>query len=192
MSEDTAPSGQNTFKRYSAKAWEFLKVAVIAAAIVLPIRYFLFQPFIVKGESMIPNFHSGDYLVVDEISYLIGKPQRGEVVVLKYPLDTSQRFIKRVVGLPGETVEIKDRKITINSNGRSFVLDEKKYLDSVPTDGNVTVTLRNNQYFVLGDNRRFSYDSRMWGVLPQQDIIGRAVLRLFPLSDIKYLTPPDY
>src|SRR5437773_2899227 len=94
---------QENGKKYFSATWELLKVLIIAAIIVLPIRYFIFQPFIVKGDSMIPNFHSGDYLIVDELSYHLTNPQRGEVVVLKYPLDMTQRFIKRVIGLPGET-----------------------------------------------------------------------------------------
>lgn len=189
--EDESLEKNKARKNYAAGILEFLKVVAIAAVIVFPIRYFLFQPFIVKGESMIPNLHPGDYLIVDEISYIIGKPQRGEVVILKYPLDQSQRFVKRIIGLPGETVEIKDGKITINKNDQFFILGEE-YLDSASTDGSLKITLGNDQYFVLGDNRNSSYDSRIWGVLPRKNIIGRAILKLFPLSDIDYISPPNY
>ena len=101
-------------KKIISAVFEFFKIIIIALIIVLPIRYFLFQPFIVKGESMVPNFQSGDYLIVDEISYRISSPQRGNVIVLKYPLDESQRFIKRIIGLPGETIEIKDGKVSLS------------------------------------------------------------------------------
>ncbi len=180
-------------KKYLPFIWEFLKIIIIAVIIVLPIRYFLFQPFIVKGESMIPNLQSGDYLIVDEISYRLGSPQRGDIIVLKYPLDTTQRFIKRIIGLPGETVEIKNGKITILKNGKSLTLDEKKYLpSSLITDGDTNVTLGPDKYFVLGDNRPFSYDSRRWGILPKEDIIGRAVFRVFPISTMTYISEPSY
>ncbi len=180
-------------KKYGLVVWEFLKIIIIAAIIVLPIRYFLFQPFIVKGESMVPNFQSGDYLIVDEISYRITSPKRGDVVVLKYPLDTNQRFIKRIIGLPGETIEVKDGKITISKDGKNMTLDEKKYLpDLKNTDGDKRWVLKENEYFVLGDNRLYSYDSRRWGILPEQDIIGRAVFRLFPISTTSYIPEPTY
>ena len=187
---DNMPKG---IKKYAAGAWELLKIIIIALIIVLPIRYYLFQPFIVKGESMIPNFQSGDYLIVDEISYRFSQPQRGDVIVLKYPLDQTQRFIKRIIGLPGETVEVKDGKINIFKDGQILTLGEKKYLpDLKATDGDVKVALKDNEYFVLGDNRPYSYDSRRWGVLPKEDIIGRALIRLFPISSISYLPEPAY
>lgn len=168
--------------------WEIVKVMVIAAIIVLPIRYFLFQPFIVKGDSMVPNFHSGDYLIVDEISYRFGSIHRGDVVVLKYPLDTTQRFIKRVVGLPGETVDVSNGKVTISKDGKTVVLDEASYLPKTSTtSGTVHIALADNSYFVMGDNRQFSYDSRSWGVLPKEDIVGRAVLRIFPINALAYI-----
>ena len=186
-------TNKGILNKYLASAWEFLKIIIIALIIVLPIRYFLFQPFIVKGESMIPNFQSGDYLIVDEISYRFSQPQRGDVIVLKYPLDQTQRFIKRIIGLPGEGVEVKEGKINIFKDGQILTLGEKKYLpDLKATDGDVKVALKDNEYFVLGDNRPYSYDSRRWGVLPKEDIIGRALIRLFPISSISYLPEPAY
>jgi signal peptidase I len=175
------------FYQYALQAFEFLKIVIIAAIIVLPIRYFIFQPFIVKGDSMVPNFHSGDYLIVDEISYRFIDPARGDVVVLKYPLDTSQRFIKRVVGLPGETIEVKNGIVSIFKDEEKVMLDEKGYLSDVVTDGSIHIVLEDGQYFVMGDNRSFSYDSRRWGALPREDIVGRALLRLFPIADFAYL-----
>jgi signal peptidase I len=170
-----------------------VKILLIAIVIVLPIRYFLFQPFIVKGDSMVPNFQSGNYLIVDEISYRFANPSRGDVVVLKYPLDTTQKFIKRIIGLPGETVKIRDGKIDIIKDGKDMLLDEATYLPLLKsTDGDITITLQSGTYFVLGDNRQFSYDSRRWGVLPKEDIIGRAIFRVFPLSEITHISAPSY
>ena len=142
---------------------------------------------------MVPNFQSGDYLIVDEFSFLIGKPQRGNVIVLKYPMDMSQRFIKRIVGLPGETVDIKNGKITITKDSKPVVLDEKTYLPNLTgTDGDVHVTLGSSEYFVLGDNRDHSYDSRKWGVLPKEDIVGKTALRLFPITSVSFIKTPSY
>ena len=142
---------------------------------------------------MVPNFQSGDYLIVDEISYRFKSPQRGDVVVLKYPLDTTQRFIKRIIGLPGETVLVQNGKVTIKKDGKDLTLEEKKYLpESLDTNGDVRTTLGNDQYFVLGDNRQSSYDSRRWGILPKDDIIGRAILRIFPISTMSYIAVPSY
>ncbi len=187
------PEKNSMFKKYALFAWDFIKIIITAAIIVLPIRYFLFQPFIVKGESMVPNFQSGDYLIVDEISYRIIEPKRGDVVVLKYPLDTTQRFIKRIVGLPGETVEIMDGKVTIIKNGKKTILDEKSYLPGpLSTDGKMSLVLGTSDYFVLGDNRQFSYDSRRWGVLPSEDILGRAIFRVFPFSNMSYMSETNY
>jgi len=172
--------------------WEIIKILIIAGIIVLPIRYFLFQPFIVKGDSMVSNFQSGDYLIIDELSYRFSDPNRGDVVVFKYPLDTTQRFIKRVIGLPGETVDISGGKVTISKDGNTKVLDESHYLPNLKTDGTVHVTLKDNNYFVLGDNRQFSYDSRRWGILPKEDIIGKAFMRLYPFATFSLVVEPAY
>ncbi|MBX4201095.1 signal peptidase I [Candidatus Parcubacteria bacterium] len=192
--QGTAGRRKDLLKKSLLFVWEFLKIALVAAIIILPVRYFLFQPFIVKGESMIPNLQSGDYLIVDEISYRFTPPARGDIVVLKYPLDTTQRFIKRVIGLPGETVEIRNGKVVIvGSDGKEVNLDEKTYLpDLKTTDGDVNVTLSPDNYFVLGDNRQFSYDSRRWGILPKEDIIGKAVFRVLPVTSMKYISTPKY
>lgn len=153
------PAEPSRMKRYLHTVWEFLEIIIIAALIVLPIRYFLFQPFIVKGDSMVPNFQSGDYLIVDEISYRFGDPKRGDVVVLRYPLDPTQKFIKRVVALPGETIDIHDGTVTISKDADAMPLDEKKYLPNMlTTQGNTHVILKNGEYFVLGDNRQYSYE----------------------------------
>ncbi len=180
-------------KKFFIFIWEILKIVIIAAAIVMPIRYFLFQPFFVKGESMEPNFENGDYLIIDEISYRFQSPQRGEIIIFKYPENLSQRFIKRIIGLPGETIDIRDGKITIYENGEAQILDESGYLSSsLFTQGNVKISLGENEYFVMGDNRPFSYDSRRFGVVPRKDIIGRVIFRALPFTSLTKFKTPAY
>jgi signal peptidase I len=169
--------------------WEILKIVILALAIVIPIRYFLFQPFIVKGQSMEPNFENSNYLIIDELSYRFRDPQRGEVVVFRYPGNISQRFIKRIIGLPGEKIEIKNGQVLVNGK----ILDESKYLPSgLQTTGNLQISLNENEYFVLGDNRIFSFDSRQWGVLPRKNIIGRVLIRAWPITNLTKFEVPSY
>jgi len=178
-------------KKFLLIAIDFLKIIVIALIIVIPIRYFLFQPFFVKGESMEPNFENGDYLIVNEISYRFHNPKRGDVIVFKYPGDTSQDFIKRVIGLPGERVKISNGKVEIYKGGKERTLDESSYLGQNSfTEGNIDLKLKSRQYFVMGDNRFFSYDSRKFGPVPKKDIIGRVILRLLPLNSIHTIREP--
>lgn len=186
---------QNKKKRAFYSFLEIVKIIFLAALIVLPIRYFLFQPFIVKGESMSPNFESGDYLIINEISYRFSEPERGDVVVFKtdfIPGYYGQRFIKRIVGLPGETAQIKAGKVYITDNGKTVELAEKYLLNSLETQGDIIITLKSDQYFVLGDNRQYSYDSRAWGVVPKKDIIGKAFLRIFPVAALSQISNPSY
>jgi signal peptidase I len=183
------------FKKYLSFVWELVKIAVIALVIVLPIRYFLFQPFIVKGESMSPNFESGDYLIVDEISYRFAEPQRGDVVVFKtdfIPNYYGQRFIKRVIGLPGETVDVTNGKVELIKDGKTIILNEEYLPNNLKTIGDIKITLKADQYFVLGDNRDRSYDSRYWGVVPRSEIIGKAFLRIFPVAALSQISHPAY
>ena len=179
-------------KKFFSFAWELAKIALIALVIVMPIRYFLFQPFIVKGESMSPNFESGDYLIVDEISYRFSDPQRGDVIVFSYPKDTTQRFIKRIIGLPGETVNITNGEVRV-ANGEEDIALEESYLPAnLKTYGLVNVLLNTDEYFVLGDNREYSFDSRAWGVIFRKNIIGKAFLRIFPLASLSQIAQPSY
>jgi len=180
-------------KKSLAFLWEIAKIVIIALIIVVPIRYFLFQPFFVKGQSMEPNFENGDYLLVDEISYRLGGIERGDVIVFKYPNDPSQRYIKRVIGLPGETVQIENGKIAIFSEEEGIYLDESEYLSSaVFTPGSVPITLAEDEYFVLGDNRSSSADSRLWGPLAKEYIVGRVFLRAWPLNALAAISAPSY
>ena len=173
--------------------WETAKIAIIALVIVVPIRYFLFQPFFVKGQSMEPNFENGDYLIIDEITYRFREPQRGEIIVFKYPNDTSQKYIKRIIGLPGETIGLKDGKIIIFSQKGEQILEESDYISqSIYTAGILKLTLNEDEYFVLGDNRFVSSDSRRWGTLPRKDIIGKVFLRAWPFAALSMIEAPNY
>ena len=162
---------------------ETVKFIVITLLIVIPFRYFIAQPFIVSGDSMVPTFENGEYLIVDEISYRFSPPARGDVVIFRYPLDPSKFFIKRIIGLPGETVQIKGTAVQITTtDGITETLNEPYVTTS--RDDNINVKLQTNQYYVLGDNRPASSDSRIWGPLPSNDIIGKPVVRLLPLNRI--------
>jgi len=175
--------------------FEVVKITVLTLAIILPIRYFLMQPFFVKGASMEPNFEDGQYLIIDEISYRLRPVMRGEVVVFHYPVDPSQYYIKRIIGLPGETVEVVDGRVKIynNENKLGFVLDETSYLPpSIATYGDQKMVLGSEEYFVMGDNRQASYDSRRWGVLPAENLIGRAWLRAWPPKTYQIFEAPAY
>lgn len=178
--------------------WDFAKVVVIALAIIIPIRYFFFQPFIVSGSSMEPNFHNGQYLIIDEVSYRFREPVRGEVLVVKYPKNPKEFFIKRVVGLPGEKVKIDNGRITIYNEQHSdgMILNEPYLTNQGLTyphntaiiGGRKIVELDNDEYFVMGDNRLASSDSRDWGILTRDGIIGKVFLRALPVTDFQFFT----
>jgi len=134
---------------------------------------------------MDPTFHEGDYLIVDELSYSLREPKRGEVVIFSNPANQSQYFIKRIIGLPGETVYVHGNQVKIINNKKQLVLEEP-YLGSA-SDHVKSLILGPDEYFVMGDNRAVSYDSRMWGPLKGELVKGRAFLRLFPPKVISYL-----
>lgn len=163
---------------------EIVKIALIAAVIVFLIRYFLIQPFFVKGASMEPNFSDGQYLIVDELSYKIRVPARGDVIVFRYPRDTKQFYIKRIIGLPGEGVEIKNNNIIISdpASPDGQILQEDYLPEGEVTFPNRKWQLKDNEYFVMGDNRVASSDSRTWGPLHEKFIIGRVFIRAFPVE----------
>ena len=166
---------------------EVLTVALISLAIILPIRYFLVQPFYVKGASMEPNFQEHDYLLIDEISYRFHSPQRGEVIVFRPPLGKREFFIKRVIGLPGERVQIRDGKVWAAKAGEQLQEIKESYLEGVVTQGQINstyldVTLSQDQYYVLGDNRGASLDSRTFGPITSHEIMGRTWVRAWPFD----------
>lgn len=172
---------------------EILRFAIFALIIVLPIRIFVAQPFIVSGASMETTFSTGQYLIVDQLTYHFEDPKRGEVIVFRYPKDPSKFFIKRVIGIPGDTIDVagSEVKITNTEHPEGVVLKEDAYVRSMRPGTTLTEILGDGEYFVMGDNRDASSDSRSWGVLQRERIVGRAFLRLFPVTVVN-LFPGKY
>jgi len=185
---------------------ELVRFAIIALAIVIPIRIFVAEPFIVSGLSMFPTFNNRDYLIVDQLSYELGNPKRDDVVIFKYPLDPKNNlkrnfisryfdpgkyFIKRIIGLPNETVDIKGSAVTITNETHpdGFTLDEP-YVKNISNDIK-HIELKSDEYFVMGDNRSGSSDSRYWGPVKKEFLMGRAFLRLLPINKMN-VWPGDY
>lgn len=186
MLSDIAPR-----KSIMREGWEIIKVLLISLAIVLPIRYFIVQPFIVRGASMEPNFHDSQYLVIDEASYYFRKPLRGEVIVFRYPKDPSQFFIKRIIGLPGEKMELSKGRVMVfnDEHPEGMQLDEAYLMPPHrPTYPDRTVSLGSSEYFLMGDNRDFSSDSRVWGPMDKKFIVGRTLFRAWPLNKLGFVT----
>ena len=165
---------------------DLFTLALLIIVVVIPLRAFVVSPFVVDGESMHPTFENLDYLIVDELAYDFSAPARGDVIVFRYPGDPSIFYIKRIVVLPGETVAISRGIVSITTSaGATFTLTEP-YVVAEDATYTKSVTLGPNDYFVMGDNRPNSSDSRVWGPLPRKDIIGRVDLRLLPLSHIGF------
>ncbi len=189
---------QNNVKDF---IFEIIKMLIWSLVIIIPIRMFLVQPFVVKGASMEPNFHGNNYLLVNEFGYkdvklfdgkFELKPtktlERQEIVVFRAPTKRREFYIKRVIGLPGETVEINNGVVKIYNveNPSGKILDESGYLPKGRiTEGNIKISLKENEYFVLGDNRGASSDSRFFGPITKDKIIGKVIIRLFPFNDIR-------
>ncbi len=167
---------------------EIIRFSLIALIIVIPIRMFIAQPFIVSGASMENTFESGEYLIVDQVSYRFHEPARGDVIVFRYPRDPSKFYIKRIIAVPGDTITIADDVVTITNteSPEGFIVDEP-YIKSMINGTNLTEVLGDREYFVMGDNRDQSSDSRVWGVLQKERIVGRAYMRLFPPQHFDYL-----
>ncbi|MDD5547767.1 MAG: signal peptidase I [Candidatus Pacebacteria bacterium] len=172
-------------KAFLLAIWEVAEVVLVAAVTVFVVRTFLAQPFLVSGASMEPNFSSGNYLLVDEITYRFREPQRGEVVIFRPPGNPSVYYIKRIIGLPTERVLINNGEVHLftKEHPEGFVLNEHYLEASLKMENTLDVTLDKGQYFVMGDNRDFSYDSRSWGPLPEKNLLGLVRLRLLPVTE---------
>ncbi|MDO8430376.1 MAG: signal peptidase I [Candidatus Taylorbacteria bacterium] len=168
---------------------EILKFTIIALIIVIPVRTFIAQPFIVSGSSMDPTFATGQYLIIDQVSYRLSDPKRNDVIVFRYPRNPKIFYIKRIIGLPTETISINTGKVTIinKENPEGMLLPDPYIAPSHHSSETLEVTLGSAEYFVMGDNRTESSDSRLWGALPAKYIMGRPLLRLLPLSKISIL-----
>jgi len=188
ITDGTNNAKQNQAVKKEHPLTEMVRFALLAIIIVVPIRMFIAQPFIVSGASMDNTFENGQYLIVDQLSYYLDDPARGDVVIFRYPRDPSKYFIKRVIGLPGDTITIEESNVTIinEANPDGFTLNEP-YVQSMEVAAPRTEVMGPREYFVMGDNRDQSSDSRVWGVLQEERIIGRAWLRLFPPTTINFL-----
>jgi len=173
----------------SASYKALILYTLVALAIAVFVRFFIAAPYIVSGASMDPTFKSWDYLIIDRISWQFEHPERGDVAVFKFPQDPSRSFIKRVIGLPGETVVLSGTTVKIinDTHPEGLLLSEDYIAEENARPAHTTVILGEEEYFVLGDNRLQSADSRVWGNLPKDLIVGRPIIRLFPFSGIELL-----
>lgn len=172
---------------------ELVKVALLAGLTIWLVRYFLFKPFYVKGQSMEPNFYEKEYLIIDELSYRFREPVRGEVIVLKAPPPVEKDYyLKRILGLPGEKVSVQNNKVIVynQAHPEGEVLEESYLTENTP--GSITITLGPDQYFVLGDNRDASFDSRRFGAISRDDIVGRTWIRGWPITRVAIIPSPEY
>jgi signal peptidase I len=177
MNEENQAQNKSSF-------WELVRYAIIALIIVVPFRIFIAQPYVVEGASMDPTFKNGDYLIVDQLSKRFEMPARESVIIIKYPKDPSKFFIKRLIAFPGERVEIADGKVTVyNENNKEGIKLNEPYIVYGKNE-NFSAKLGNDEYFVMGDNRAGSSDSRIWGSVPGKYIIGKPILRLLPLNKV--------
>lgn len=180
---------RNVLRSLGSWVIDLTETAVIGLSLFLVVYLFFVQPHQVNGQSMVPNFQSGEYLLTDKISYRFRSPERGEVVVFhappaaNCPEGTGCDFIKRVIGLPGDTIEVRDNAIFVNGEA----LDELYIPDELPTNAGAftrdrVITLESNEYFMVGDNRPYSSDSRAWGPVPLSNIVGKAFFVYWPPS----------
>lgn len=167
---------------FGASVIDFIQTFVVFAAIFALIYLFAAQPHRVSGNSMVPTFHNNDYILTDKISYRLHTPNRGDVIVFKNPRDESQDFIKRVIGIPGDTVSVSNSQIFVNGQiVNEYYLPPNTFTrnGAFLTDG-ATITVQPNTLIVFGDNREHSSDSREWGYMPYKDMIGRVFFRYWP------------
>jgi len=174
--------------------FEVSKVVLTVVICAIVIRYFIFQPFIVEGASMEPTFYNGEYLLVEKVSYRLHDPNRGDTIVFRYPNNDTVNYIKRVIGLPGETVRIEDGNVFINDKqlNESYLSPGKKTIVSGSAETPYEISLSSTQYFVMGDNRDHSSDSREGWLVKKSDIIGHSAIVLYPRQDFHAVASPNY
>ncbi|MCX6810601.1 MAG: signal peptidase I [Candidatus Berkelbacteria bacterium] len=194
--------GENRTSSFFSFLFDLAKTFVVVMLIAFAIRYFVIQPFVVDGDSMMPTFVNNEYLIAEKISYDFTQPSRGDIVIFRYPKNPSIIYIKRIIGLPGETVTIKDGKVYIADSLDATPLQvTESYIDSsiktnlfdaTAPDQQLKLTLKDNEFFALGDNRDHSSDSREWGILPRANIIGRVWLTVTPIDHFKLWSHQNY
>jgi len=192
--ESANDSTKSGFGKVVDIIFDFLQSIALGGAFFVVVYLFVMQPHQVKGNSMYPTYHDKEYILTDKLSYKFRLPERGEVIILKSPRNPDIDFIKRIIGLPGEKITIRDQQVYLNDN-----LFEERYLN-VPTpvfpggfmQEGLTVTIPENSYFVMGDNRPGSSDSREFGFVPMENIIGRVIFRYFPFNRAGMIQTPKY
>jgi len=167
--------------------WETIQTLVLAGLLIVFFRTFIFQNFVVEGSSMFPTLIQGDRLIVSRLSYVIGEPERGDIIVFQYPYGPEKDYVKRIIGLPGETVSIKNGTVIIDGKP----LPAEDYVKNKSRETKAPVTLGDDEYFVMGDNRTGSSDSRSWGPLQRHFIIGKAWLIYYPFDHFQLLRHPE-
>lgn len=164
---------------------DFLETIVVSLAIFAVVYIFLFQPHQVDGRSMEPNFHNGEYILTDKLSYRIHPPKRGDVVVFHSPQDERVDFIKRIVGVPGDTLEVSGGHVYLNGTRleEDYINDPGQVLAGRFMHEDQSIEVTDGHYLVMGDNRLHSSDSREWGLVTTAEIVGRAFFRYWPASE---------
>jgi len=182
---------KNIFYLWLARIFDLGKFVIILAMVIYIIHLFFVSVFVVSGASMEPNFYEREYLIVNKISLTLKQPRRGDVVVFKFPGEPKEKYIKRVIGLPGETVEVKNHAVYVNGLKLAESYLPKEFITDQLGSAKKW-QLRDKEFFVLGDNRLNSNDSRVWGPLPEEDLIGKITYILFPLSERGRIPAPKY
>jgi signal peptidase I len=189
-------NSKSVFKNFFIFCWDLLKILALALVIIIPFRTFVAEPFVVVGDSMELNFHNQDYLIVDRVTYRFTEPKRGDVVVLVPPKKKEDFFIKRIIAFPGETIKIAQGSVYIqNSQDKNWLLLKENYLrDNLQTIPEMTKKLGSEEYFVMGDNRMASLDSRHWGILPKDNLVGKVWLNVYSKGKLKFqlFKTPNY
>lgn len=176
----------NLIKKAGAFVFDLIETVVMALAVFVIFYLFLFQPHQVKGSSMFPTFHDGEYILTDKFTYRLREPKRGEVIIFRAPGHEEYDYIKRIIGLPGDTITIENGKVSVKNQ---LLIEEYLPSDFYTSPGSFTragqaVSVPDGQYFVMGDNRAHSSDSREWGLIPKANIVGRAWFRYWPANKI--------
>ena len=190
---------KNVVRSFSAFFLDLVETIVIGLSLFLVVYLFFMQPHQVNGQSMVPTFQSGEYVLTDKVSYKLGQPERGDIVVFhappaaNCPVGTGCDFIKRVLGVPGGTVEVRDDAIIVNGQALTepYIHDEFETLPGAFTRDRA-ITLGADEYFVSGDNRPYSSDSRAWGPIQKRDIVGKAFFRYWPADKVGSISRVEY
>ncbi|HHB90992.1 MAG TPA: signal peptidase I [Anaerolineae bacterium] len=181
------PQVQRRDKDSGSVLWETLQTLVLAGLLIVFFRAFVFQNFVVEGSSMVPTLMQGDRLIVSRLSYIFGKPDRGDIIVFQYPFSPERDFVKRIIGLPGETIAIQNGQVFVDGKP----LPPETYVQHRSSENYGPITLGEDEYFVMGDNRTGSSDSRSWGPLQEHFIIGKAWLIYYPFDRFTLIHHPE-